>query len=103
MIKKMPRFIDTTKLTFQRLWRHDENGTEVPVTGITAKDLFDLPPADVRPVVLCGDCRWFTDTGYPDPDPDMPELRIGHCLNLGREVQACWFCATGEQEEDADV
>ena len=61
-------------------------------------DIEDFKPADVRPVVLCGDCCWFTDTGFPDPDPDMPELRMGLCLNLGRDVQACWFCATGERE-----
>lgn len=61
-----------------------------------------IPPADVRPVVLCGDCRWFNVTGYPDPALDMPELRMGHCFTLGRDVQACWFCGTGEHKEDAD-
>ena len=60
------------------------------------------PPADVRPVVLCGDCRWFNVTGYPDPDLYMPELRMGHCFILGRDVQACWFCGFGEQKEDAN-
>lgn len=61
-----------------------------------------LPPADVRHVVLCGDCRWFNVTGYPDPAIDMPELRIGHCFILCRDVQACWFCGDGEHKEDAD-
>lgn len=65
-------------------------------------EIISLQPADVRSVVLCGDCRWFTDTGYPNPDPDMPELRMGHCFILGRDVQACWFCGTGEQKEDED-
>ena len=57
-----------------------------------------IQPADVRPVVLCDKCRWFDDRGYPNPDPEMPELRMGHCRILGRDVQACWFCATGERE-----
>ena len=57
-----------------------------------------IHPADVRPVVPCGQCRWFDDRGYPNPDPEKPELRMGHCRILGRDVQACWFCATGERE-----
>jgi hypothetical protein len=57
-----------------------------------------IPPADVRPVVLCDKCRWFDNRGYPNQDPEMPELRMGHCHILGRDVQACWFCATGERE-----
>lgn len=60
-----------------------------------------VPPADVRPVVLCDDCRWFADTGYSNPDPEMPMLHMGYCRILGRDVQACWFCATGERG-DAD-
>lgn len=72
-------------------------------TRIVPNVLRNLPPADVRPVVLCDKCRWFDDIGYPNPDPEMPELRIGHCGYLGRDVQACWFCATGERKGgDAD-
>ena len=64
--------------------------------------LEEVQPAAVRPVVLCGECRWFTDTGYPNPYPEMPELRKGHCMILGRDVQACWFCASGGKEGDDD-
>lgn len=59
-------------------------------------------PADVRPVILCEDCYWFTDTGFEDLDPDMQELRMGHCLNLGHVVQACFFCGAGKKKEVAD-
>lgn len=62
----------------------------------------DIPPADVRPVVMCGECRWFDVTCFPNKDLYMPELRMGYCRSLGRDVQACWFCGTGEQKEDAN-
>lgn len=69
-------------------------------TALAEGRLEAIPPADVRPVVMCGDCRWFNDRGYPNLDPEMPELRMGHCRILGRNVQACWFCGTGEKMGD---
>lgn len=74
---------------------------EIPVQD-AIRQVSAIPPANVRPVVLCDKCRWFDDIGYPNPDPEMPELRMGYCSILGRDVQACWFCGAGEQKEDAD-
>ena len=83
---------DMTATEFGAYWYHTS----------VLKFLEDMPPADVRPVVLCENCHWFTDTGFENLDPDMSELRMGHCRVLGRDVQACWFCGAGEQKEDED-
>lgn len=46
--------------------------------------------------VRCTNCRWFDDTGYENPDPEMPELRMGWCRVLGRHVQAAWYCGSAD-------
>lgn len=74
---------------------------EIPVQD-AIRQVSAIPPADVRPVVLCGDCRWFIDTGYTGIGLDIPELRTGHCRALGHDVHACWFCGAGEQKENAN-
>ena len=46
--------------------------------------------ADLRPVVLCKDCREYDHTGYEAPE-------FGYCRCLKREVQDCFYCAHGEK------
>ena len=47
----------------------------------------------------CGDCLWFDEEGYENPDPELPELRTGFCLSWRRETQACGFCNRGTPKE----
>lgn len=46
-------------------------------------------------IIHCSDCRDFDDTGYDNPDPEMPELRMGYCRSWRRDTQACVFCSHG--------
>ena len=61
-------------------------------------DWQDLVEDEMSPT-RCGECRQFDDTGYSNPDSEMPMLRMGHCRILGRDVQACWFCGSAERRE----
>ena len=50
-------------------------------------------------IIHCGDCRDFDDTGYENPDPEMPELRMGYCRSWRRDTQACVFCSHRVRKE----
>ena len=44
-------------------------------------------------IVKCGDCTAFDTRGYNNRDCyDMPELRMGYCNRLRKDVQALMFC-----------
>lgn len=42
----------------------------VPGTGII----------EDKVVPHCGDCYWFDEDGYENPDPELPELRTGFII-----------------------
>jgi hypothetical protein len=50
----------------------------------------DIPSADVRPVVLCRDCRWWTK---------QEKSLQGRCELAGFYPTGEWFCANGERAE----
>ena len=52
-----------------------------------------VPAADVRPVVLCRDCKWC-HAGYCEKYDDL--IPFG-CANKPWED---WFCADGEKKEE---
>ena len=55
------------------------------------KDVVEqIPAVDVRPVVLCRDCREYDITGY-DETPGF-----GWCKCMHKAVQSCFYCAHGE-------
>lgn len=50
----------------------------------------NLPAADVRPVVTCSDCKWWT----------KQEASLqGRCELLQMYPTGAWFCANGKREE----
>lgn len=53
-----------------------------------------LPAADVRPVVLCRDCKWC-HAGYCEKYDDL--IPFG-CANKPWED---WFCADGKKREES--
>ena len=62
--------------------------------GVFAYDILDwidgLPAADVRPVVTCADCKWWT----------KQEVSLqGRCELLKMYPTGAWFCANGKMEE----
>lgn len=66
---------------------------QCPLEGVKLK-LRDLPSADVRPVVLCRDCKWC-HAGYCEKYDDI--IPFG-CANKPWED---WFCADGEKREES--
>ena len=52
-------------------------------------DIEDIPPADVRPVVLCDDCRYANRT-------DLFELWCNGFCHPARLVRPDDFCSHGE-------
>ena len=64
-----------------------------------AKELSKLPAADVREVVLCGDCK-HSDTFVPDCTEATFPLK---CLSIRYGgVYPNWFCEHGEKREEQD-
>lgn len=60
----------------------------VPVDAINS-----IPAADVRPVVLCRDCSWWTK--------QKASLQ-GRCALLGISPTGAWFCANGQKKATGD-
>ena len=52
-----------------------------------------IPDADVRPVVLCKDCYWWTKQ-----DSSLQ----GRCSRLGIYPTGYWFCANGQRKREAE-
>ena len=49
-----------------------------------------IPAADVRPVVTCAECKWWT----------KQEASLqGRCELLQMYPTGAWFCANGKREE----
>lgn len=49
-----------------------------------------VPAADVRPVVTCSDCKWWTK---------QESSLQGRCELLQMYPTGAWFCADGKREE----
>lgn len=52
--------------------------------------LRNLPAADVRHVVTCADCKWWTK---------QESSLQGRCELLQMYPTGAWFCANGKREE----
>lgn len=55
--------------------------------------LLNLHAADVRPVVLCRDCKHSA--------VDLENMRYCKCVTYYNHVQDDWFCADGEKKEES--
>ena len=53
----------------------------------------DIPAADVRPVVLCKDCKHSAI--------DLENMRYCKCVVYYNHVSDDWFCADGEKREES--
>lgn len=52
--------------------------------------IYQIPAADVRPVVTCAECKWWT----------KQEASLqGRCELLQMYPTGAWFCANGKREE----
>ena len=63
---------------------------KVPL-NVVIQNIKDMPSADVRPVVTCSDCKWWT----------KQEASLqGRCELLQMYPTGEWFCANGKREEN---
>lgn len=53
--------------------------------------IMDIPTADVRPVVLCRDCYWWTK---------QEASMQGRCSRLGMYPTGNWYCANGQKRRE---
>ena len=69
--------------------------------GIAAKSINELPAADVRPVVVCGKCKYGKHTGTEW----FCDKHSGHADKFGEDASyheyhsKYWFCADGEERK----
>ena len=56
----------------------------------TVRKVKSIPAADVRPVVTCSDCKWWTK---------QESSLQGRCELLQMYPTGAWFCANGKREE----
>ncbi len=56
-----------------------------------------IPAADVRPVVLCKDCKYWEIDWIPRGVSDGRH----YCAPLDLYPSADWFCADGEKREES--
>ena len=61
---------------------------------IDPQDIRELPAADVRPVVLCRDCKWC-HAGYCEKFDDIIPWGVAD------RPWEDWFCADGEKKEES--
>ena len=61
--------------------------------GDVLDDLEDYPAADVRPVVLCRDCKCYQQSHYIDNHME--------CARSGFAVHSVDFCSFGEKREES--
>jgi len=73
---------------------YGKNDEYVKCLETVAEHLETLPAADVRPVVLCRDCKWC-HAGYCEKYDDL--IPFG-CANKPWED---WFCADGKKKEES--
>lgn len=66
------------------------NAACVQYNRATAKAIESIPAADVRHVVTCADCKWWTK---------QESSLQGRCELLQMYPTGAWFCANGKREE----
>lgn len=71
-----------------------KNGYDYRHRCIDPQDLAELPAADVRPVVLCRDCKWC-HAGYCEKYDDL--IPFGCAYKPWED----WFCADGKKREES--
>lgn len=81
---------DAFKAEVRRLSTHYLN--EWDTLGVLAA-VDRIPAADVRPVVLCKDCKHSAI--------DLENMRYCKCVVYYNHVSDDWFCADGEKREES--
>lgn len=82
--------LDLAEWFFHRIFVQVMNGRD-------RQAILDLPAADVRPVVLCRDCKhWDIDWV-----PNYAKEKEHFCPVVTLTTRDDWFCANGEKREES--
>ena len=75
----------------------DDDGYCWVIRGDAARAIDSIPAADVRPVVLCRDCKhWDIDWV-----PNYAKENEHFCPIVTLTTRDDWFCADGEKREES--
>lgn len=51
-------------------------------------------------LILCKDCKWYTVNELKQDGTDDRRYKPSYCLLYGMHMDADWFCADAEREEE---
>lgn len=90
----MSEYIDRCKL-IEEGWHLQKTVFRDDSVHIERASLLDIPTADVRPVVLCKDCKWTKTDGMEDP--------AIYCEKWDRwEMPPDGFCWLGKKRKETN-
>jgi len=61
----------------------------------------DIPAADVRPVVLCRDCKWYEINELKKDGTEDRRYKPSVCMLAEQRRDPNHFCADGEKREES--
>ena len=75
------------------------NAACVPYNRATAKAIESIPAADVRPVVLCRDCKWYQIDELKKDGTEDKRYKPSVCVLAEQRREPNHFCADGERRK----
>ena len=75
------------------------NAACVPYNRATAKAIESIPAADVRPVVLCRDCKWYQIDELKKDGTEDKRYKPSVCVLAKQRREPNHFCADGERRK----
>ena len=67
-----------------------------------AKIVANFPAADVRPVVLCRDCKWYEINELKKDGTEDRRYKPSVCMLAEQHREPNHFCADGEKREESE-
>lgn len=61
-----------------------------------------IPAADVRPVVLCRDCKWYEINELKKDGTEDRRYKPSVCMLAEQHREPNHFCADGEKREESE-
>ena len=67
-----------------------------------ADNIRSIPAADVRPVVLCRDCKWYEINELKKDGTEDRRYKPSVCMLAEQHREPNHFCADGEKREESE-
>lgn len=74
---------------------------ECRTKAMAANVLEDVPAADVRPVVLCRDCKWYQIDELKKDGTEDRRYKPSVCVLAEQRRDPNHFCADGKKREES--